>query len=287
MNARLATALLGAALAVPFAGASAQSAPGAAAVGALDTAAALRQSQAAIGRGVGDQVLLDRQGKPVRLADYRGKPLLVSFVYSGCFQICPTTTRSLADAVAQLSASFGAGKFNVVSIGFNPPFDSPTSMRAFAAQLGSSAGNWEFLSATQASIDALTGTFGFSYVATPAGFDHVLAVSVVDAEGRVAGQVYGDKVSADQLGEPLRRLLREAPLSSGAPLTDLIDRVRILCTVYDPETGTYRTDWGLILEIAGGLTFALSMACFFGAEWRSQRRARRAVREPSHSVSRP
>ena len=35
-----------------------------------------------------------------------------------------------------------------------------------------------------------------------------------------------------------------------------IDRIRIICTVYDPTTGKYRYDYGLIPEIAGGATFA-------------------------------
>ena len=34
----------------------------------------------------------------------------------------------------------------------------------------------------------------------------------------------------------------------------MVERIRILCTVYDPETGAYRYDVKLIFEIAGGLT---------------------------------
>ena len=40
----------------------------------------------------------------------------------------------------------------------------------------------------------------------------------------------------------------------------MVERVRILCTVYDPETGEYRYDYGLIFEIIGGLTFFISVA---------------------------
>jgi protein SCO1/2 len=271
MTASAATALLAAVLALPSAFAASPGGPAA----ALDARRALVDSEAAIGRAIGEHELLDRRGRPVRLADYRGKPLLVSFVYSGCFQICPATTRSLAGAVERLSASFGADKFNVVSIGFNQPSDSPAAMRAFAAQLGVGARNWEFLSPSPAAAEALTRTFGFDYVATPAGFDHLLAVSVVDAEGRIRAQVYGEELSADQLGEPLRRLLRDRPVAAGAPIADLLERVRILCTVYDPETGTYRTDWALILELAGGATFALAMTWFFVLERRTQQRLRR------------
>jgi protein SCO1/2 len=242
----------------------------------LDAASALRDSQAAVGRQLADHPLLDRQGQAVRLDRYRGKPLLVSFIYTGCFQVCPTTTRSLADAVAKLTEDFGADHFNVISVGFNQPFDSPQAMRAFAKQMRIDAPNWDFLSPTADSVDALTRDFGFRYVATPAGFDHVLTVSVVDGKGKIVQQVYGERMTRDQLGEPLRRLLRNAPLQAGAPLSDLIERVRIICTVYDPQTGTYRFKYGLLIEIAGGLTFAFAMMWFFAAEWRTRRRLRRA-----------
>lgn len=244
----------------------------------LDPASALRESQAAIGRAVGEHLLLDRRARPVRLSDYRGKPVLVSFIYTGCFKICPTTTQSLSVAVAQLSQVFGADTFNVVSIGFNQPFDSPTAMRVFAAQMGVDASNWDFLSPAPGTVDALLSDFGFRYVATPAGIDHVLTVSVLDAKGRIYAQVYGERLSRDQLGEPLRRLLNGAPLQPGTSLAELVQRVRVLCTVYDPRTGEYRYDYGLLLEIAGGVTFAVAMAWFFLLEWRTRRRMRRHAR---------
>ena len=279
MKRRLALALRGALSSAMFAAAALAAAPEAgapsAAPAALDAPGAVRDSQAAIGRQIGYHRLLDRQGREVRLADYLGKPLLVSFIYTGCFQVCPTTTQSLAQAVEQLAQDFGADKFNVLSIGFNQPFDSPAAMRAFAAQMRIGARNWEFLSPPAATLDALTRDFGFRYVATPAGFDHVLMVSVLDPRGRVYAQVYGDQLSRDKLGEPVRLLLRDAPMPAGLPMAALIERVRILCTVYDPETGTYRYNYGLILEIAGGVTFALAMIWFYGNEWRNQRRLRR------------
>lgn len=238
--------------------------------------AAIRTSQAAIGRSVAGHTLLDRDGRPVSLSRYRGKPLLVSFIYTGCFQVCPTSTRSLQASLQALYQSFGAQHFNVVSIGFNQPADSPQALRAFAAQHRIDEPNWDFLSPPAATVDALTRDFGFSYLATPAGFDHVLGVSVVDGEGRLYAQVYGERLTPEQLGEPLRRLLRGAPPPTRSGLDDLIERVRIICTVYDPTTGSYRTDYGLFLEIAGGVTFLTAMLALFAIEARNRRRARRA-----------
>ncbi|MFZ2652049.1 MAG: SCO family protein [Burkholderiaceae bacterium] len=250
----------------------------------LDATLALRDSQAAIGRRLAEHGLLDRQGKPVRLSSYLGKPLLVSFIYTGCFQVCPTSTRSLQDSLQTLYRTFRAEHFNVISVGFNQPADSPQAMRAFAAQHRIDEPNWEFLSPPPAAVEALTRDFGFSYLATPAGFDHLLGVTVVDSQGRVYAQVYGERLSPDQLGEPLRLLLRGAPMPQQSGIAELIERVRIICTVYDPHTGTYRYNYGLIIEIAGGVTFILAVFVFFALELRDRRRAARASRRSRPSL---
>jgi protein SCO1/2 len=257
-----------------------------AAVPALDEREALRAGEAAIGRTVPDFTLQDREGRPVRLADYRGKPLLVSFIYTGCFQVCPTQTRALHEAVKGLDTMLGDHQFNVVSIGFNQPFDSPDAMRSFARQQRIDYPNWEFLSPPREHVDALTQAFGFSHVATPAGFDHVLGVTVVAPDGRIHAQVYGDRLRADQLGVPLRQLILNAPPQASS-LSSLVERVRILCTVYDPDTGQYRYDYKLVFELIGGALFFFSVLIYGLLEWRDQRRARKQQRCATLSAPAP
>ncbi len=226
----------------------------------LDNDAALALSQAAIGKLVGDHVLLDRQGRPTRLASYRGKPLLVNFIYTACFQVCPTTTKNLQKAVENTVGMLGAERFNVVSIGFNQPFDSPEAMKSFAQQHGIHLPNWEFLSPAAAIVDQLTQNFGFSFVATPAGFDHLNQVTIVDAEGRIFRQVYGEKLNAADLAEPLKAMITGAPIPpQTSTLAELVDRVRIICSVYDPISGRYRTNYALYFEIAGFISFTFFM----------------------------
>lgn len=241
----------------------------------LDREAALRASQAAIGRKVGEHILLNREGQPVSLASFRGKPLLVSFIYTGCFQVCPTTTRSLQETVEGLQKSVGSNQFSVISIGFNQPADSPQALKAFATQYGIRQPNWEFLSPPSAIVPALAQDFGFVFEATPAGFDHVLQVSILDAQGRIVRQVYGESLVPSELGEPLKMLLAGRPVESNALIDQLLDRVRILCTIYDPKTGAYKVDYTLPLQIAGGVTFFVVMMIFFINEWRSSRKSAR------------
>lgn len=240
----------------------------------LNEQAAFQQSQEAIGKPVGNFVLLDREGRPVELSRYRGKPLLVNFIYTACFQVCPTVTRNLQTAVKNTVSVLGADRFNMISIGFNQPFDSPQALKNFATQYGILLPNWEFLSPAPAIVDELTRNFGFSYVPTTAGFDHLNQVTLVDAEGMIVRQVYGEKFTAEDLAEPLKRMIA----GSGIPpqvgtLDEIMARVRIICSIYDPVTGRYRTDYSVYFMLAGFLTFTGFMIFLSINFWKNRRRS--------------
>lgn len=243
---------------------------------AIDIDEAIAFSRARVGSVPEDFVLQDREGRTVSLSSYRGKPLIVNFVFTGCFQVCPTSTRDLQGAVRAMRDRFGPNQFNVLSIGFNQPQDSPTAMKMFAAQLRIREPNWEFLSPREQDVPALTEAFGFRFRPSPAGFDHTVQVSLLDAQGVIRSQVYGD-FSAEILGEPIRRLLRGMLLTDTHTAADFVERVRIFCSVYDPTTGKYKADYTLLLQVAGGVTFFIAMVWFGIAEWWSQRRSRRRV----------
>ena len=240
----------------------------------LDEKAAFAVSQAAIGKEVGDFVLLDRQGRPVELSRYRGKPLVVTFIYTACFQVCPTITRNLQKAVDTTVSVMGADRFNVISIGFNQPFDSPAALADFSRQYGIRLPNWEFLSPAPAIVGDLTANFGFSYVATPAGFDHINQVTLVDADGRIVRQVYGEKFTAEDLAEPLKLLITGSAIPPEVgTLQEIMERVRILCSIYDPITGRYRTNYSLYFQFAGFITFVGFMIYLSINFWRNRRRS--------------
>jgi protein SCO1/2 len=189
----------------------------------------------------------------VRLADYRGKPLVVSFVYTGCFQACPVATQALAKAVRQAREALGQDAFQVVSIGFNQPFDTPEAMAAFARQNRVADPHWEFLSPDRKDVAALTQAFGFSFEATPKGFDHITQATIVDAGGVIYRQVYGERFELPLFVGPLKEL-RSGQASEAATLENVWEKVKLYCTVYDPNTGGYRLNYSLFFELFAGLT---------------------------------
>jgi protein SCO1/2 len=239
----------------------------------LDADTALAASRAAIGSTPADFTFTDTDGRRVTLATFRGRPLVVSFVYTGCSQVCPTTTRFLSKAVRAAREVVGRDAFDVVSIGFNVPADNPVSMRVFARQNGIEDPRWAFVVPDAAAMEGLAEAFGFSYAASSGGFDHLTQVTILDARGRIQAQLYGESFALPMLVQPLRELSLGEPLSNASAGT-LLDRVRLLCTVYDPLSGKYRLDYALFIEVLAGLIVLGGTAVFLVRE---RRRASREI----------
>ena len=237
---------------------------------ALDSSEALRTSQAAIGRQLGEYAFRDSAGREVRMSQLRGQPLVVSFVYTGCFQVCPAATQFLARAVAEAERTLGPGKFRVATIGFNLPFDTPQAMKQFARKQGVDAPNWMFLTPDAAELPGLLADFGFRFEQTVAGFDHVLQASIVDAEGRIYRQLYGESFAAPQFVGPLVELVARAP-RPGGDLASYLEQVKLLCTVYDPASGRYRVNYAIVIELVVGASIFLVGIPALVIEWRRRR----------------
>ncbi len=237
----------------------------------LDGPAAYSRSQQVIGRPVRDLAFVDTRERPVRLSDYRGRPLVVSLVYTGCTNVCRATTQFLSSAVAEARAALGEGSFAVVTIGFNQPFDTPQAMAAFARQNGVRDAAWAFLSTDAKTIDALTEDLGFTWAGNPMGIDHLAQITLLDAEGVVRAQLYGDALQARELVEPLKRLLEGRAREAG--LAGVWDKVKLFCTVYDPRSGRYRLDYSLFVELFAGATILLGIAGYLAVSGRGRRSA--------------
>lgn len=256
---------------VAAAGLVAGSAP---AHGAVEAAGAIQASGRAIGNATAAYAFTDTEGRRVTLADFRGKPLVVSLVYTGCSQVCPTTTRFLERAVAEARAVVGADAFRVATIGFDVPADNPVSMKVFARRNGIDDPRWSFLAPDPGVPQALARDLGFTYAPQSGGFEHLAQVTILDAHGRVYAQVYGESFALPMLVAPLRELALGEPPAARGPGAWL-EHVRLVCTVYDPVTGKYRLDYALFLEIAAGAIVLGSILAFLVREMRRARRAGR------------
>lgn len=244
-------------LAIAILAAAAFNAPSAVADRASDS---LAISQGALGRTLPDLRFTGTEGQSLALSEFNGKPLLLTLIYTGCADVCPAVIESLAPAVDTAEEAFGKDSFNVVTVGFDTRNDTPARMRSFARQHNAGGHNWHFVSADQATLDKLTEAVGFSYFSAAGGFEHVAQVSVIDKRGTVYRQVYGSTFDTPQIVEPLKELIfsREQPFLSVA---GIMDRVKLFCTVYNPNTGRYYFNYSLFFSIFIGLV-SLSLVLY-------------------------
>ncbi len=227
---------------------------------------ALSFSQAAIGRTLANYALVDDQGRTVNMVDFRGKPLVVSFIYSSCIDSCPVITQTLADAVRVARDALGENSFSVLSIGFDSSADSPDQMREFAIQQDIDVLGWKFLSGDLPTILGFSESLGFAFTPSSDGFEHLSQVTVIGQNGVVYRQVYGDNFETPMLVEPLKELVFGTP-APFASLGELIKKVRLFCTIYDPATERYRFDYSIFIQLIVGFLIVGGMAVFVTREW--------------------
>jgi protein SCO1/2 len=243
----------------------------------LDAEVAYEQSQAAIGGLTGDQVLTDHRGQPLPLADLRGRPLVVSLVFTSCATVCPITTDHLRDQIMAARRAVGEDSFAVLTFGFDASGDTPAQLTGFAGThrlLGLE--DWYVASADAATTESFLRELGFSFAASARGFDHVTQTTILDAEGRVYRQVYGETFPLPVLVQPLKELVLGTVTRSVDPGA-LWDRINFLCTVYNPLTGAYRFDYGIFFGIFfGGVSLILTGLVVLRL-WLERRRAIRGA----------
>ena len=213
---------------------------------------ALKTSQGAIDNQLGNYAFTNAAGKQITLSDLRGKPLVVSMIYTSCYQICPMTTRHLSKVVEKARDALGADSFSVAVIGFDTQFDTPEAIQYFANKQGISESGWNLLSIDKEDIGSLSKELGFIYYPSSAGFDHLIQATIVDADGKVYRQVYGQVFSTPLLVDPLIELVLGRPQPAQSFLSSMTSKVKLFCTTYDPVRDGYYFDYSLFLGMLIG-----------------------------------
>ena len=229
---------------------------------------ALGVSQGALGNQLGNYRFTDTDGSVVTLEQLRGKPLILSMIFTSCYQICPMTTRHLSKIVQKARDALGDDSFNVALIGFDTAVDTPDAMRFFAAKQGVSDEGWRLLSTDAQTIAALSEDLGFQFFSSSNGFDHLIQVTVIDAEGRVYRQVYGQVFDTPLLVDPLIELVLGRTPPEQPLFANLVDKIKLFCTTYDPVRDGYYFDYSLFLGMLIGGSIILFTGTIVVRGWR-------------------
>lgn len=219
---------------------------------------ALEISQAAINNHVSDLTLVDSEGERLKLHDLLDRPLGISLIYTGCAHSCSVTTRYLDRVVQTARAAMGKHSFGMLTIGFDHGVDTPESMANHARRHGVDDPDWRFVVAEQSEeLEELIEELGFVYTPSPRGFDHTVQLSLLDRDGTLYRQIYGETFEAPKLVEPLKDLVWRRPKSEQGLLASIGERIRLFCTVYDARGDRYYFDYSMFMGLGLGGIFLL------------------------------
>jgi protein SCO1/2 len=147
----------------------------------------------AAGDPVPDFKLVNQDNRPISLSQYRGRTLLVTFIYTQCPfpDFCPRLSHQFAEINRQLQSNPALyAKTHLLSISFDPAHDTPKALRAYAFSVAgiksaSLFQHWEFAVPKAADLPAIATFFGLAYVPEGAVINHSLSTAVVGPDGRI------------------------------------------------------------------------------------------------------
>jgi protein SCO1/2 len=166
----------------------------------------------------GDEVpgdaLVDQSGATRHLADWRGRALAVTFVYTRCPvpDFCPLMDRHFAELQRRVAGDATLReRVHLASISFDPRHDTPQTIAAHARERGADPRIWSYLTGDAAAIDHLTSRFGVSAIEehdAPESITHNLRTAVIDPRGRLVKIYTGNEWTVDGLLDDLRAQAR-------------------------------------------------------------------------------
>lgn len=157
-----------------------------------------------------DVTLVNQDGRKLRLADYRGRTLALTFVYTRCPlpDFCPLMMKNFAAVHAALVAdSRLRAKTHLLTVSFDPVHDTPPVLRAYGKPYQKTDPpftQWELATGTVGAIRTLGDALDLDYEEEEGSFVHSLRTAVVDPEGRLFRLHTGNDWTPDQLVRELR-----------------------------------------------------------------------------------
>jgi protein SCO1/2 len=155
-----------------------------------------------VGAAVPDFTLVDQSGSNVSLAALKGRVVAVTFIYSRCPlpDYCPRMVENFR-AVRQRFAAEMDRNLVLLTISFDPQYDTPSVLARYAASQRAGGPGWHFLTGDKTNIERVCNAFGIEYWPEEGLITHSLQTAVVDRDGRLAATVEGKDFTPQQLGD--------------------------------------------------------------------------------------
>jgi protein SCO1/2 len=144
--------------------------------------------------------LADQDGRPTSIAGLRGRPAIVTFMYSTCEDTCPATARQIASTLDELGEDVPT-----VIVSVDPKNDTADNAQRFLNKMRL-RGRARFVLGTRAQLAPIWSAYAIKPQGQ--GFEHSAVVLVLDAKGRQQVSFPADKLTSDGLAHDVRVVQR-------------------------------------------------------------------------------
>jgi protein SCO1/2 len=165
----------------------------------------------------GDEVpnfaVRNQDNREIHIKDYRGKALLLTFIYTRC--PVPDYCTLMSDNFAQIDRALGEdpelyGKTHLLSISIDPEYDTPKVLRSYGAAhteryQNETFAHWEFAGGTTEQVKDIAQFFGLTYFPEKDQIIHALRTVIIDPNGKVAKIYGGNDWKPEQIVEEMRK----------------------------------------------------------------------------------
>jgi protein SCO1 len=168
------------------------------------------------GEAVPDFHFVNQEGRPIHLAQFRGQPLLITFIYSRCPlpDYCIRMSNNFAEVAETLQKSNAAAfaKLQMLSISIDPEYDDPKVLRGYgknyAGTVDPNFKHWSFATGKPGAIRKSAEYFGLSYETENGQLIHDLRTALVDADGKIAEFYTGNRWQPSEIAPRIEALQR-------------------------------------------------------------------------------
>lgn len=149
-----------------------------------------------------DFELINQDSQSVRLNQFQGKHVVLSFIYTRCGmpKMCPLTTRKFAQ-LQELGRSIGLeNRMVLLLVTFDPEFDVPGILKKYANMYNAKTDNWHFLTGTVESVTEVCQEYGIVHEEQEWGqIQHSMITYLIDPEGYIIKFYVGQNWTPEEL----------------------------------------------------------------------------------------
>jgi protein SCO1/2 len=161
-----------------------------------------------IGQPMPDWTLTNQQNKPIRIADLKGKLVVVQFLYTRCPmpEVCPRLAATFASIQRRFASEIGR-ELVLLSITLDPKFDTPSVLDAYAKLWRAAPPNWHMLTGSEEAIRHVAALFGIVYWPEEGVITHTSTIALIGRDGVLTARVEGLSFDARQLSDLIHQNL--------------------------------------------------------------------------------